>query len=630
MRKRIIMAIAVLLAALVPRLAAASPWRRFEVILWHDHGPAALAGARRVGVTAAMMLGQREAFDAAALRARAEALLAAGLGCYVENIATDLYAAYHRWEPGRSPSWRFARLQAEHRRDPADVTVWLREPSLSDPVWLARISARLQAHVAALTALHPLFYSLGDETGIGDLAAAWDFDTGPDSLAAFRAWLREQYGTLAALNREWGSDFARWDAVVPMLTTAAIARRDGDLAAWSDFKAWMDVAFARALAVGTAAMHAADPAARAAIEGAQIPGWGGYDYTQLVGAVDVMEIYDGADNIEMADAFNPALVLLTTLGGGAGEVHELWHDVLLGTRGVVLWDPDGGVVGADGTPGARGRALAPAFAALQGEAGRRLLASRPVAGPVGILYSPASERIGWLLDRQAEAAAGGPDWTMRDAETEWGDNAARAARRGAAQGLMQRAIMPRWLTPADLGAGQLAANGIKVLLLPRAIALSDAEVAAIRAFAGAGGVVLAVGPPGAFDAHGRRRPAPPLADAARQVAAFDASALGAALQTAGVAPPLRLTRPDGAAVADVEIRLRRDGDTLLLGLLRQPVAPAAAPAEEVVLSLQRPGMVRDLLADAPARRAERLVLHLSADRPALLALTQDDGVAEQR
>ena len=57
------------------------------------------------------------------------------------------------------------------------------------------------------------------------------------------------------------------------------AARKGSLAPWSDFKEWMDEAFARAVRAGTDAVHAADPGALAGIEGAQIPGWGGYDYT---------------------------------------------------------------------------------------------------------------------------------------------------------------------------------------------------------------------------------------------------------------------------------------------------------------------------------------------------------------
>ena len=40
--------------------AAAAGWDRFEIVLWHNHGPAALAGARRLGITAGLAFGVRD------------------------------------------------------------------------------------------------------------------------------------------------------------------------------------------------------------------------------------------------------------------------------------------------------------------------------------------------------------------------------------------------------------------------------------------------------------------------------------------------------------------------------------------------------------------------------------------
>ncbi len=605
------------LAAAPPALQAAeTEWSGFQIILWHNHGPAALAGARRLGVTAGMVLGERgEALDPAVLRQRAVPFGAAGLGFYVENIATDFYAPYHRWQPDRPVTWLFDQVRALRRRDPADPAAFRRSPGLSDPAWLARITLRLAVHVRALAPFRPLYYSLGDETGIADLAAAWDFDFSGESLAGMRAWLRTQYGSLAALNRAWGSDFATWDAVAPITTDAALARHDDNFAAWADFKAWMDVAFARALRAGTEAVHRADPTARAAIEGAQAPGWGGYDYTLLAGAVDVMEVYDIGNSVEIAHALNPDLVLLTTSGAaGPRETWRLWHAALLGVRGVILWDPDGAVVGPDGIPGPRGAALAPLFAALRGAATARLAAGAPAADPVGILYSPLSWRLRWLLDRANEAT----DWTARDAATEAADdNAARRAIGQAARVLAHRGLAPRWLAPAMLTEGGLA--GLHVLVLPQVLALSDEAAAAIDRFAAAGGTVLADIPPGAFDGHGRRRPFLPLAGRVRLLPGLSEQALLAALAAAGVTPGFTLTRPDGTAVHDVEARLRREEGGILLGLLRDPPAAGEAfDAEEVVLTLQRPARLRDLLGTAPARVAMRQALRLEATRPALL------------
>jgi hypothetical protein len=89
--------------------------------------------------------------------------------------------------------------------------------------------------VRALHPYRPLYYSLGDETGIGDLAAFWDFDFSDFSLAAMREWLKSDYESLAALNQQWGTAFRRWDEVVPMTTDEAMSRSDENYSACADF-----------------------------------------------------------------------------------------------------------------------------------------------------------------------------------------------------------------------------------------------------------------------------------------------------------------------------------------------------------------------------------------------------------
>ena len=591
--------------------------------MWHTHGPAQLAGARRLGVTAGMVTGVRDDQPdrlAAALASRVAPLRQAGLGFYVGNIATDFYAAYHRWQPDHPLTWLFDEAHARHRADPADRAAFMRRPSLSDPAWLGRIAARLRAHVRVLAPLRPLYYSLGDETGIADLTAAWDFDLSPPSLAAMRVWLRGQYGTLAALNREWGTGFAGWDEVTPTPTDAALARRDGNFAGWTDFKAWMDVAFARAVRAGAEAVHAADPTARAAIEGAQIPGWGGYDYTLLAGAVDVMEI-TGADQAQgIAQAFNPALVTLTTAtGAGAREAYGVWRAALAGSRGTILWDPDGELVAPDGRPGARWPALAGVLGELGGPVGAYLRAATPHLDAVAILYSPASFRVEWLLDRQRDAAAG-KDWSLRNSEAELAETGLRAAMRQASEGLAHLGLQPRWLSPAMLAGGGL--RGARALILPHALALSDAEVTAVRAFAAGGGTVLADIPPGGYDGHGRRRDASPLDDVARLLPGLPRAGLGVHLAAAGVAPRFTLTRPDGAPADDVTIRALRHGDTTLLAFQRDfSEAGDVGGPEALTLNLPRPLWVRDLRDGQAARRVAHLALHLDTATPALLAIS---------
>ena len=616
-----LIAAALALLAAATAVAAPSPAsgpERFEVILWRSAaaGAARLAGARRLGVTAGMLLGRRDdpppAELAADLASRAAPLRAAGLAYDVENIATDFYAPYHRWQPDRTVTWAFDLLQARHQADRADPQLFWRAPSLSDPRWQARIAARLAAHVQATAAAPPLFYALGDETGIADLASAWDFDRSPPALAEFRGWLRGQYGSLAALNAEWGTGFADWEAVLPLRTDAALALTDGNFAAWADFADWMDAAFAAAIRAGTAALHRAAPAARAALEGAQQPGTGGYDYVRLAGAVDVMEVSADPPTAALAQALNPALRLLSTVGSGDPAArHRLWRALLDGSRGLVLWDPDDRFVRADGTPGPAGRALAPLLAALRGPLGAALLAARPQPGPVGILYSPASLRTGWLLDRQA-AASRGADWSQRRAADELADNPGFAALRQAADTLAHLGFEPRWLTPASLAAGALR-QGVRVLLLPQAWALSDAERLALAGFVAGGGRLLADRPPGGYDAHSRRVaaaavPATPLAD-------FSAALLGPALAAAGLDAGIVLTHPDGTGVTDVRVRVLRQGNATLLALQRDFSADGGM--EEIVLTLPRAYRIAELRFGL-VRLTEHMTLRLDAVAPVLL------------
>nr|WP_242481731.1 beta-galactosidase [Paracraurococcus ruber] len=486
--------------------------------------------------------------------------------------------------------------------------------------------ARLHRDLAA-PAL-PFFLNLGDEPGIADLSAAWDFDLSPHALAGFRDWLRGEYPSLDALNAQWGSAFATWEAVLPETTDAALARTDGNHSAWSDFKAWMDIVFARALRAGRDAVHGVDPALLAGIGGGQRPGWGGWDYGLLSQAVDVLETYDFDGNAAIARGLNPGLVLLSTsFLQTPAEWHRLWRQALLGMRGTIVWDGEKDIVAADGTPGPRGLASAAEFAALRGGIPAQWLAAEPVAGAVGILYSQPSFRLRWLLDRRADWQRDGASWAARGEEIEHQEDSAWRAALRRAQGALDRAgVAPRWLTPAMLAQG--VPDGLRALVLPHAIALGPAEAAAIRAFAARGGVLLTdAAEPGTFDGRGQRLPVPALAglplrrpEVLQREAGAEpgpAAEFARLLAMAGTAPALAAEGPP-----DLEQREARTGAVRLLALQRglgpegRPLPPATVrvtPAEGWLLRHmgEGPGL-------APAATAE---VTLDGVRPAVLVLS---------
>jgi hypothetical protein len=599
--------------------AWAAPFDKYQVIMWQDHTPAETAGLARLGFTGTKLMGSGGRIDPS----RLAAAQASGLPWYIENIATDFFSPYHRYTPGKPVTWLFDAAKARLRADPTDTSVFVREPGLSDPAWLASTLARLDAMVRGQSQYHPLFYNLADESGIGDLAAAWDADIGPTSLAAMRNWLRTQYPDLAALNHQWGTSFADWNAVVPELTDAAMRRSDDNYSAWADFKAWMDVAFASAIRAGTDAVHHADPTALTALEGGQVPGWGGYDYSLLAPTVDVMEIYDVGNALDLARAFNPKLISLrTSFGTGPREAHAAWWHLLRGGRGMIVWDDQDDVVKADGEPTQRGQAIAAMVADMRAVA-PALMASEPALDPVAVLYSQASFRTGWMLDQRVRGAA----WPERDAAREYEDNAWRASRRQVLQRLGEIGVQPHLLSSAMVEGGALQHDGLRVLILPHAIALSEAEANEIRAFAQRGGTVLADTEPGLFDQHSRRLPAPSLAGIAVLPEAMmldggeagpdTLAAFSTLLRGAGVIPRAQLVGPDGLPATGVNAEWLRHGDTMILAL--QTVTPWGAPSQ-IEVRLTRSATIKDLRVPGKEHQAQQLAVALDPVTPTILSI----------
>lgn len=632
-------------------------WSDYQIIMWHDRDARQNAALKTMGVTAGKAYTNRSDDGGSMLDSDdMMPLLQNDMRWYIENIAVDLYSTYHRWFPDHPKTWLFDAAKQRYRDDPNDPAALVRDPSLSDPNWMKKIHDRLIRAVQAYAPYRPLYYNLGDETGVADLAAFWDFDFSNDSLQQMRIWLQQQYSTLDALNREWGSDFTSWDRVVPA-TTAAIMRQSGEnFAAWADFKAWMNVAFARALRAGTDAVHSADPDAYAAIEGAQVPGWGGYDYSLLAHAVDVMEPYDSGNNIEIIRSMNPGMVILTTTGDGPESAHEDWRMLLNGSRGLILWDPDSAFVDTQGLAGGWGREAVGRFSEFRGGLGSLLIHSIWHTDPIAILYSPASMRTQWMLDQRPH----GDQWVDRDAEREYEPNALRSAVGAYSGAIVHLGLQHRFLSSQQVEQGELRTDRFKVLILPHATSLSAREAEEIRAFAGQGGLIIADVEPGIFDQHSRRLPQPLLSDMFRNVsepAAAPTSGAGKAiylapgvapsgavdpafvrqmrevLQEAGVRPAFTLDGPEGEPAADVQVHSFQNGNATIIGLQRDLLpTPGETPAGDrpaskgdrsLVLKLAKPAFVYDIRRKLALGRIDSVPILLGDIEPVILAMSDN-------
>lgn len=551
-------------------------WRDYRIIMWQDYPASAWKTLKSMGIDAGQYSGRSDP--------PADFLVGDDLQWYAENIATDFYSAYHRWFPDRRVNWKYYEAKDLYKKDPSSKEAFKRHPSFSDPVWFERVRDRLVSAARKHSPYRPIFYDLGDESGVADLASFWDFDFSDQSLAEMRVWLKERYGTLAALNMQWGTQFSSWDLVSPETTAEAMKRADGNFSSWADHKEWMDISYARALKMGADAIHSVDPKAYVGIGGAQMPGWGGYDYARLITALNFFEPYDIGKNIEIIRSLAPRTPVVTTgFAHGPWEKHRVWYELLHGNRGLVIWDDKNEFVKADGTPGARGIESSPYYNEIRKGIGALLINSRRLAGPVAIHYSQPSFRTDWMLRNQPKGDA----WTGRTSSSERLDSDFLRLRESYCYLVEDLGLQYRFLSYLQLEQGELARSGYRVLILPNSVAMSAMEAAAVQDFIHAGGKVITTGEPGAFDEHSRRLPASQLRDVLEQMSEIPGvldyhrlrllgkeggvrEAARKIFEEAGVRPAYSVVDEQGRGVTGVETHVFRNGGATIVALLSNP------------------------------------------------------------
>lgn len=559
-------------------------WRDYTILMWQNHTREQSARLKELGINAGQYNGKS--------RTPPDFLLDNDMRWYAENIATDFYSEYHRYRSDRIQNWSFLNAKELYQKNPSSLDAFKRNPSLSDPVWLAKIHDRLVESARNHSPYRPVFYSLGDESGIADLAAFWDFDFSDQSLVEMRAWLKQRYGSLAALNAQWGTEFAAWPLVMPDTTNQAMKRAGENFSAWADHKEWMDISFARALKMGVDAVRSVDPDAYVGIGGAQMPGWGGYDYHRLARTLTAAEPYDIGNNIEILRSVNPALPVVTTsFATGPQEKHRVWYELLHGNRGLILWDEKHDFLADEGGLGPRGKEVQPYFAELRGGLAALLINSTRVADPIAIHYSQPSLRVEWMRAQRPKGEA----WVRRGSSAERMDSEFLRLRESWCRLIEDLGLQYNFVTYGQVEEDELLKGGYRVVVLPRSSALSGAESRAIREFVAHGGLLIADGMPGVFDEHGKRLAGSSLADVFRapqygrgKAVLLPESALnyhqerlvgkeGATqravaqwIRQAGVTPEFVVSGEKGEPLTGIEVHRFRNGGVTIIGLHANP------------------------------------------------------------
>ena len=351
---------------------------------------------------------------------------------------------------------------------------------------------------AAKAAYNMDYYFVGDEGSLGSYTDPVDFCWGPHTLRSFRLWLRAGYGSLDALNRAWGSAFSDWDAVVPLTTDEA--RKAGRFAPWADHRTYMEVSFANAYATVRRAVLEGDPGGHIALSGTQVTTpWDGCDWYRLDQIVDDFLSYSGGNQWEIHRSFAKpgARVGFWTGYGRSGPAvrHEVWSAALENVLFPSLfWSYS--IVNPDLTFSRSGRDLGAVFQALRFEGiGRLLMESERLSDGVAIHYSmPSVHAAGILGHHPSRDDEEAPGQSGRDFP---------ADRDGWVRIVSDLSLSPDFVAAEQVEGGRL--SGRRAFILPFSLALSEAEVQAIRRFAEGGGIVIADAAAGLMDEHANWR-----------------------------------------------------------------------------------------------------------------------------
>jgi hypothetical protein len=387
----------------------------------------------------------------------------------------------------------------------------IRPNSLADPATIEKMHACLRERITAAKGSPVVAYAFDDEIGLGNFCSPAEVDGHPLAVAFYQKQLEAQYGTVARLNQQYGSSYAAFSAIAPksfeafrgQLSSAGIATLN--LSQWCDWRSAMDSHFAAVLSELTRFANSIDPGVPAGFVGGQGPNaWGGYDYHKLSKAVQWMEAYDiGGSNEILRSLWSQKRPHVQTFFSSRNphlDAWFLWYYLCQGNRGVISWPEDWF---KDGKVADNISALAATFKEVQGPLSRQIIDGEFEHDGIAIYYSHPSIQLNWALD----AACHGGTWANRSSSMDNAISTSNLARIAWLKSLQDVGVQPTFIDSDRLLDGALQKGRFKMLVLSRTLCLGDAEVAAVQAFARAGGSVVADHLCAICDEHGKVRPA---------------------------------------------------------------------------------------------------------------------------
>lgn len=378
----------------------------------------------------------------------------------------------------------------------------VRQPCLHDPKYLADTAAKLQVQARQAAPYSPAAFTLGDENYL--LRGQAEGCASPQTMAAFRAWLLDRYGSIAALNAAWATTYPDLDAITAPMLVAEAAQQAESVAPWLDHRLFMDTAFAATHERFAEVIQGQIPDAKVGWDG--LLGYhatAGYDFTKLCSPRLLLnQTYtSGWLQGELVRSFKAPGALTGKWGNAdadnaAGFAAWPWTCLLAGDNSVwwwTSWGCDYIPFNPDLTVSQFGRWFFPAVREVTSGPGRLLLHARRRHSGIGVLYSQPDVLVTSLLGKMGAPGEVAGEGRLQQTQT------------AALMLLHDLGYEYRHVSYRDLEASRLPADEFRVLILTGALCLSDHQAATLRAFVEAGGTLLVDGRAGLFTGTGRFR-----------------------------------------------------------------------------------------------------------------------------
>ncbi len=237
----------------------------------------------------------------------------------------------------------------------------------------------------------------------------------------------------------------------------------------------------------------------------------GYDYWLQMRKMGSFEAYDLSNSPEYARSFRvnqhgEKLFRWITLfqSSKQANVYSLWFDLIhYGQRASIIWWYQD-FFWSNYSLSTYAQNVAPTYKQFRGGLAKLLSQGERDDNQVALYYSQRSIHIGWMYDNEPKGVTWLPVVTgyqpvdRRIVTTHY-------IEAGWLKALEDIGLKGRFVSYEQVANGELISKGYKVLIMDRTMAMSPEEIAAVEAFAQAGGVVIADSQTAIYDGHCKRR-----------------------------------------------------------------------------------------------------------------------------